>query len=276
MPELPEVETMCRGIRGIIGGQVIAVDQPRCDRRPIFVSPDWDAIRKRLAGNRVHQIDRRGKRVLIVFADQQVLVIEPRMTGLVLVADPPTTDHLRLRLRLTECEHPEVLFWDRRGLGTLRLLYPEEVETWLGAERLGPDALQITAGDLRQRLVTSKRAIKVALLDQRQIAGVGNLYASESLHMAAIDPRLACDRLTRPQWKRLHEAIQAVLQEAIRHEGSTLSDGTYRNSLNQAGGYQNLHRVYDRAGLPCPRCGSVIERIVQTQRSTFFCAGCQR
>lgn len=276
MPELPEVETMCRGIRGIVGGLVTAVEQPRCDRRPISVTPDWDQIRQRLVGNRVQNIGRRGKRVLIEFADQQLLVIEPRMTGLVLVADPPTTDHLRLRLLFDQCQVPELLFWDRRGLGTLRLLRQQEIDAVLGLQRIGPDALQITADELRDRLGASQRAIKVALLDQRQIAGVGNLYASEALHVAAIDPRLACRQLKRPQWQRLQQAIESVLQEAILHEGSTLSDGTYRNSLNQSGGYQNLHRVYDRAGKPCPDCQGIIERIVQAQRSTFFCPTCQR
>lgn len=276
MPELPEVETMCRGIRGIVGGRVKSVEQPRCDRRPIAVSPDWPELRRRMVGRRVERIDRRGKRVLIVLDDGQILVIEPRMTGLVLVTDPPTTDHLRLRLRLTQCPIDELLFWDRRGLGTLRLLQADEQEAWLGSDRLGPDALQVTAEELQQRLGASRRAIKVALLDQRQVAGIGNLYASEALHVAGIDPRQACNRLSRPQWRRLQAAMVGVLQEAIEHEGSTLSDGTYRNSLNQAGSYQNSHRVYDRAGLPCPGCGVEIERIVQAQRSTFFCPRCQR
>jgi formamidopyrimidine-DNA glycosylase len=126
-------------------------------------------------------------------------------------------------------------------------------------------------------LAGSRREIKVALLDQRALAGVGNLYASEILHLAGVHPQRQCDMLQRAQWQRIHAALVEVLELAIRYEGSTLGDGTYRNALNEAGGYQNHHRVYDRAGEPCPTCHrEAIERIVQAQRSTFFCPRCQR
>jgi formamidopyrimidine-DNA glycosylase len=198
------------------------------------------------------------------------------MTGLVLLADPPTREHLRFRLRLSG-PHRELLFWDRRGLGSVRLLSAAEFAALLGADSktLGPDALAISPEQLRERLHKSRRAIKVALLDQRAIAGVGNLYASEMLHAAGIHPAARCNRLRGQQWDRLHTAMQVILNSAIEHEGSTLSDGTYRNALNQSGGYQNHHRVYDRAGQPCPTCGHEVQRIVQAQRSTFFCPTCQ-
>ena len=129
---------------------------------------------------------------------------------------------------------------------------------------------------MREQLGRSQRAIKVALLDQSKVAGIGNLYASEILHVAQVDPRQRCSRLKPIQWRRIASATREVLDEAIRHEGSTLSDGTYRNALNQTGDYQNMHRVYDRADELCPRCGELIVRIVQSQRSTFFCRKCQR
>jgi formamidopyrimidine-DNA glycosylase len=120
--------------------------------------------------------------------------------------------------------------------------------------------------------------VKVALLDQKVVAGIGNLYASEILHLAQVHPGRRCDRVTRAQWAAIADATRAVLEDAIHYEGSTLGDGTYRNALNQEGGYQNHHRVYDRAGEECARCGpqSVVKRIVQAQRATFFCAVCQR
>jgi formamidopyrimidine-DNA glycosylase len=119
--------------------------------------------------------------------------------------------------------------------------------------------------------------VKVALLDQRAVAGIGNLYASEILHAAGIHPARPCRRLTRGQWERIAAAAREVLETAICCEGSTLSDGTYRNALNGEGGYQNHHRVYAKAGVQCSRrgCRGVIRRIVQAQRSTFFCATCQ-
>ena len=277
MPELPEVETMCRGIAGVVGSRIVAAERPPCERRRILLTPAIGTLAKRVAGRRIAAIGRRGKRVLVHLDDDQVIVIEPRMTGLVLVAAPPTVEHLRFRLGLAGGPHDELLFWDRRGLGTVRLWAKAAAERILGDDRLGPDALLITAEKLRERLGSSRRAIKVALLDQRAVAGIGNLYAAEILFVAGIDPRTRCDRLSRPQWSRLQAAIVEVLHDAILHEGSTLSDGTYRNALNQDGGYQNLHRVYDRAGQVCPRCGQgVIRRIVQAQRSTFFCGVCQR
>jgi formamidopyrimidine-DNA glycosylase len=151
------------------------------------------------------------------------------------------------------------------------------VEHQLGPPQLGPDALTLDADRLRTRLGVRRTPLKVALLDQSALAGVGNLYASEILHVARIHPQTRCDALTAAQWRRLATSLHTVLEEAIRYEGSTLADGTYRTVLNNPGGYQNRHRVYDRAGQPCPSCGkSDIRRIVQAQRSTFFCPQCQR
>ena len=135
----------------------------------------------------------------------------------------------------------------------------------------------MTAELFRTQLGGSKRAVKVALLDQRVVAGIGNMYASEILHLAGVHPARRCDRITRSQWEAITDATHAILTDAIRYEGSTLRNGTYRNALNQTGGYQHRHRVYDRAGKPCPRCGhgSEIVRIVQAQRSTFLCPACQ-
>ena len=136
--------------------------------------------------------------------------------------------------------------------------------------------MRSTPEQLRERLGHSRRAIKVALLDQRAVAGIGNLYASEMLHVATFHPAAHCHRLNSEQWTRLHAAMRLVLEEAIRYEGSTLSDGTYRNALNESGGYQVHHRVYDRTEQPCPTCGrGTIQHIVQAQRSTFFCPQCQ-
>ncbi|WP_145168410.1 bifunctional DNA-formamidopyrimidine glycosylase/DNA-(apurinic or apyrimidinic site) lyase [Rubripirellula lacrimiformis] len=276
MPELPEVETMRRGVLPIVGSRIESVERPPCLRRPILMKPRIDAIDRRLQGKQITDIGRRGKRVMVGIEDGQVIVIEPRMTGLVLLADPPTTDHLRLRVTLSGGPSEQLLFWDRRGLGTVRLLRANEIATVVDA-RLGVDALQITADQLQTKLRASRRPIKVALLDQSAVAGIGNLYAAEILYLAGVDPRARCDRLTKPQWKRIQQATGEVLELAIQHEGSTLSDGTYRNALNDAGGYQNYHRVYDRAGKPCRRCDSGdIQRIVQGQRSTFFCPVCQR
>ena len=267
---------MRRGILPVVGSEIVACERPPCLRRPISIRPRIDALDRRARGRTIAGIGRRGKRVILELDDDQALVIEPRMTGLVLLTDPPTTDHLRLRIQLSGGPVAELLFWDRRGLGTVQLFATGEFDASV-EKRLGIDALEISAEQLRDRLGHSRREVKVALLDQSAVAGIGNLYAAEILFLAGVDPRARCDRLSRPQWDRIERATKRVLAKAIENEGSTLSDGTYRNALNGEGGYQNYHRVYDRAGVSCPRCGrGPIKRIVQAQRSTFFCPHCQQ
>jgi formamidopyrimidine-DNA glycosylase len=276
VPELPEVETMRRGIAGIVGSRIVGARRVPCRRRPIAIEPGGAALARRLAGRRIDEVGRVGKRVVLRLDSADRLIFEPRMTGLVLVADPPTQEHLRFRLDLADGPIPHVWYWDRRGLGSVRLLSEEQFTARLGEGSLGPDALALSAEELRQRLAKSRRAIKVALLDQRAIAGIGNLYASEILHLAQVHPARQCNRLSLEQWRAIQARTIEVLELAIRHEGSTLSDGTYRNALNQSGGYQNHHRVYDRAGESCPTCNRAqIVRIVQAQRATFYCPACQ-
>lgn len=267
---------MRRGVLAIVGSRIESAQRPPCKLRPILLQPRIDAFDRRVRGKTIVNVGRRGKRVMIELEDQQSIVIEPRMTGLVLLSDPPGDEHLRLRLNLGGGPNRQLLFWDRRGLGTVRLLHAAEIASVVDS-RLGVDALRITADQLRDHFGKSRRAVKVALLDQSAVAGIGNLYAAEILFLAGIDPRARCDRLSGPQWHRIQRATVRVLEEAIEHEGSTLSDGTYRNAINGEGGYQNYHRVYDRAKSPCPRCSKgLIRRIVQAQRSTFFCPNCQR
>lgn len=277
MPELPEVETMRRGILGVVGARIDRVERTACPRKPIAIAPRIDRFRRRATGRVIREVGRVGKRVVLRLDSDDRIVIEPRMTGLVLVADPPDPRYLRFRLALSGGGVRELLYWDRRGLGSVRLLAPKDFDATFGEETVGPDALTISAETLRLRLRASRRAIKVALLDQRAVAGIGNLYASEILHVAGIHPARRCDRLSRAQWQAVADATQEVLAEAIRYEGSTLGDGTYRNALNREGGYQNHHRVYAKAGQDCPCCKlGEIKRIVQAQRSTFFCPKCQR
>ena len=307
MPELPEVETMRRGIVAIVGSRIQGVWAPRSRFRPITVSPPLSRLRRRVAGRAITAVGRAGKRLLVELDSGDRLVIEPRMTGRVLLAGqgivpilatgtvpifakpgtdrrlvgdcPPEVDraHLRLVIELSGGPATRLVFWDSRGLGVVRLLSAGESARELGPERLGPDALEISAEELKERLHKSRRAIKVALLDQRAVAGVGNLYASEILHRARLHPTTPCNRLRPGDWIRVHAQVQGVLRQAIELQGSTLSDGTYRTAENQPGGFQDWLRVYQRTGEPCLQCGKArIVRIVQAQRSTFFCPACQR
>lgn len=277
MPELPEVETMRRGVEPVVGATIAALELLPCPRKPIAVTPGLAAFRRRVEGARIERTDRAGKRVVLWLDRGEAIVFEPRMTGLLLLDEPPDPLYNRIRFRLRGGVARQLLYWDRRGLGNVRFLSERQFRQTFGADALGPDALAMTAELYRERLGASRRAIKVALLDQRAVAGIGNLYASEILHLAGVRPERPCRELKPKQWQAIAAAALEVLELAIRYEGSTLSDGTYRNALNKSGGYQNEHRVYAKAGEPCPRCKkATIERIVQTQRSTFFCRRCQK
>ena len=147
MPELPEVETMRRGIAGVAGCRIEGVDVPRTGLQPIQIAPALPALRRRLVGRRIEAVDRLGKRVVLVLDSGQRLIIEPRMTGRVLLDDPPNRSHLRLVLRLSGGSQRQLLFWDVRGLGVVRLLTAEELLAQLGPQKLGPDALEISADE---------------------------------------------------------------------------------------------------------------------------------
>ncbi|MFM8709005.1 MAG: bifunctional DNA-formamidopyrimidine glycosylase/DNA-(apurinic or apyrimidinic site) lyase, partial [Planctomycetia bacterium] len=275
MPELPEVETMRRGIEHLVGLRIDSVAFPRGTVRPISIRPGPRALARRLVGRTIAAVHRFGKRVAIELepadrAGREWLVIEPRMTGLMLVADPPTPAHVRLEIKFAS-RQPRLLFWDRRGLGTIRLLDEQGLAAACGSDKLGPDGLAVTGDDLRDRLGDSRRAVKVALLDQHAVAGIGNIYAAEILFEAGVDPRVPCRRLSAVRWEQVAAAARRILAEAVRLEGSTIGDETYKTADNRSGRFQLRHRAYGRAGKPCSRCGTSIVRIVQSQRSTFFC-----
>lgn len=267
---------MCRGIAPIVGRTVVAAGRLPCKRRPIAVTPGPASWRSRVVGQTISRIDRVGKRVVLVLSNENRIIFEPRMTGLVLLADPPSNEHLRFQIDVSTRKSPLLLrFWDRRGLGSVRLYSPAEFESAFETGQIGPDALSVSVAQLKSCYSSCRQAIKPALLDQKRLAGVGNLYASELLFLAGVHPAIRCHRLNDAQWTAIHKMMLKVLRTAIRYEGSTLGDGTYRNALNKAGGYQNQHRVYDREALPCLVCGTLIQRFVQTQRATFYCPNCQ-
>ena len=277
MPELPEVETMCRGIAKIVGRRIRDLRRPRSRLKPIEITPRVGDFRRRIVGTRILAVRRIAKRVVVDLDSEDSIIFEPRMTGRVLLVEPPDREHLRLVFDLSGRPAMQLLFWNMRGFGVVRLYSPRQLASNLGPDKLGPDALDISADDLRYRLGASRRAVKVAILDQRAVAGIGNIYASEILHRAGVHPEVACNRLRPIDWKRIQAETGQVLHEAILGQGSTLSDGNYRNARNEAGRFQDQHRVYHKDGEKCQQCGTAtIVRVVQAQRATFFCPRCQR
>ena len=265
MPELPEVETVVRTLRpALLGKTIRAVELLRNDI--LFpVGTDLPAL---LGGRTVVSIDRRGKKILIRVDSGQCLCVHLGMTGRLTIepGDAPVRKHTHLRLDLGSAE---LRFCDPRRFGGI---------WWLGcddspANGLGPEPLTLRPAQLARTLARTRRAIKTALLDQSLIAGLGNIYADESLFLAGIHPLTPANRLTPEQIRGLSRAIKLTLRRAIRHGGSTLRD--YVDVNGQSGRYQNRHRAYARTGLPCSRCRTPIERIVLSGRSTHFCPTCQ-
>ena len=271
MPELPEVETVVRTLRPRLVGRTIARVNLR--RTDIVRSGETD-LPRRLLSLTVTDITRRGKKILIQL-DDGTICIHLGMTGR-LTTEPsrsPLLPHTHMIWRLRDAAgillDEELRFRDpRRFGGVWCLACRADAE-----HNLGPEPLLVRAKQLADKLARTKRPIKSALLDQRLLAGLGNIYVDEALHVAKIHPlTLTCD-LTRQQVADLTRAIKQVLRRAIRHRGSTLRD--YVDADGNAGAFQRLHRVYDRKGEPCRRCKSPIERIVLAGRSTHFCPRCQ-
>jgi formamidopyrimidine-DNA glycosylase len=268
MPELPEVEVTRRGLAPQLAGRVISgvtVREPRL-RWPIT------AAVRRLAGRTVRAVRRRGKYLLVDCGDGH-LILHLGMSGSLRVLPPgtPAGKH----------DHFDLLFGDR----ILRLRDPRRFGAVLWAPgdwkehrllaHLGVEPLSRALDAARLHALTRphRTAIKLFLMDAHRIVGVGNIYASESLFHAGIDPRMKANRISLEKSRKLSAAIKLTLRKAIRAGGSTLRD--FVGSGGKPGYFQQRHWVYDRAGQPCGRCGAGIRRIVQGQRSTYFCPQCQ-
>lgn len=276
MPELPEIETMRRGLLPTIGGIVTAINEPVIPYRPIRIEPAIKQFRKRALDTKILAVDRIAKRILVRLSTGDSIVMQPKMAGIAMVSDPPSKQHTRMVFELQGAGVDRFLYWDRRGLGTVCLWSSEQIEQHLGPDKLGPDASIVDQKTFVDRFCEIDREVKVALLDQKVVSGIGNLYAVEILHAAKVHPSSRCNAIPKSNWKRIHRETIRILCEAIEKEGSTLADGTYRNAINGEGNYQSQHRVYDRADKPCQTCRKrVIERIVQAQRGTFYCPKCQ-
>jgi formamidopyrimidine-DNA glycosylase len=274
VPELPEVETVARTLRPrLVGERIVEVETSGLPlRRPI----DRARLRAACRQARVDGVRRVGKYLLIELSSAQVLLAHLGMTGRLVIVphDAPAAPHTHARFRLAG--GAELRYVDPRRFGVLRTYSRTELPAAPELAALGPDALDaaFTPGRLFAELRAARRDLKSFLLDQSRLAGVGNIYASEALHRAALSPRRRSQRVTRAEAARLHAAVVATLERSIENRGTSLSD--YVDADGNAGFNQLALAVYERAGQPCRRCGRKIRRIVQGARSTFYCPGCQR
>ncbi|UCD28623.1 MAG: bifunctional DNA-formamidopyrimidine glycosylase/DNA-(apurinic or apyrimidinic site) lyase [Planctomycetota bacterium] len=274
MPELPEVETVVRGLaRRITGFRIASV---RLSRKDILFGHNLP-INKVLSRRRIQRVNRQGKQIHFILGSDLSLIVHLGMTGRLFVADrdDPKDPHTHLRIQFVR-RQTELRFCDPRRFGGLWLIdgAAHQKRKWIGRKlpALGPDALDISLRNFR-KLLRRNRQIKGLLLDQQLIAGVGNIYCDESLHRVGIHPLTrACD-LDDSTVRRLHQKLRQVLAEAIRDRGSSVSD--YRTADKNRGKFQRRHRVYKRAGQPCKRCHNLIERILVSGRGTHICPKCQ-
>jgi len=267
MPELPEVEVTRRQLGPLLVGRTIA--SVRTGRPSYFFLTPPGRLARRLTGRRVLALDRVGKYLLARLDDGARLLMHLGMTGQ--IGDAPDDAHTHLRLDFADGGRP-VRFHDVRKFGKVQLLEPGERSARV--DRLGPDALGVTAHRLFAATRARRAAIKAVLLDQAVVAGVGNIYADEALFAAGIRPARRAASVTREECRRLANAVRRILRQGIRAGGSTISD--YRSPDGRPGGYQERHRVYGRTGEPCRRCRTPIRRRVIGQRSSHFCPRCQR
>jgi formamidopyrimidine-DNA glycosylase len=270
MPELPEVETTVRGLSRYLDGERIAVVQVHREglRRPFPLE-----LAQALTGATVTGLGRRAKYGLIHTNRDTTMVFHLGMSGRWRIdpEEPQKHDHLVLE---TGSGHTLALH-DPRRFGSVDLVDTDKLEEWPPFAALGPEPLGdgLTPEHLRRAFANRIAAVKLMLLDQRIVAGLGNIYVCEALFRAHIDPRKAAGKVSLPALKRLVAAIKAVLAEAIAAGGSSLRD--YAQPDGQLGYFSKQFDVYDRDGDPCP-CGGTVERIVQGGRSTWFCPKCQK
>jgi formamidopyrimidine-DNA glycosylase len=273
MPELPEVETVRRRLDPTVVGR-------RLERVEILdgrlVRPfEPLEVAMELEGETVERLERRGKYLIFRFESGRVLLVHLRMTGSFVHSDGPLPDDPYRRAVLSLDNGADVGYRDVRRFGTWLLLEPGELDPYL-AERLGdePFSEAFTPRALARRLKGRRAPVKAALLDQRSLAGMGNIYADEALWRARIHPLSPAGELKPAEIKRLHAAVRESLELGIARQGATLSD--YRMPNGDSGAMQEEFQAYGREGEPCSRCGTPIAKMRAAGRGSWFCPRCQR
>ncbi|MBA3716782.1 MAG: bifunctional DNA-formamidopyrimidine glycosylase/DNA-(apurinic or apyrimidinic site) lyase [Actinobacteria bacterium] len=274
MPELPEVET--------IRAQLAPLLEGRCFQRVSILDTrltrphDPREVAAELDGEDVAALERRGKYLVVRFRTGRSLLIHLRMTGSLHHAPVGTLEVDPYRRAVVTLDNgSDVAYRDVRRFGTWLLLEPGELESYLGV-KVGPEPLgsEFTTRFLRGRLTARKAPLKAALLDQRTVAGLGNIYVDEALWLARLHPLRAAGTATPEEVRAVHRGVRRALQTGIARQGATLRD--YRTPDGGSGSMQDEFKVYGRAGEPCPRCGTPIEKTRAGGRGTWYCPACQR
>ena len=272
MPELPEVETVVRELRREICGEVI--QSIEIFRSNPIIQGDLEIFSKKLCGTTFIDITRRAKFLIFHLQPQRYLIAHLRMTGKFIVSDPITKPSKYNRVWFHLKSGRLLIFDDVRCFGTLEvheLLSDSKSISRLGIE---PLSSEMNPNFFVEKMKSSTREIKIVLLDQKIVAGLGNIYVSEILYRARIHPKKVAGNLLKNDWIKIIKYCQIILEDAILNNGTTISD--FRRVDEKTGKFQNFLKVYGKIGEDCPICNFPIQRIVQQQRSTFFCQKCQK
>ena len=272
MPELPEVETVRRGLEKLILGKKISnIDI----HYPKMIKTDLDEFQKEMFGQVIQSMGRRGKYLLFYLTDK-VLISHLRMEGKYFYYPDQVPERKHAHVLIHFEDGGTLVYEDVRKFGTMELLAPELLDAYFVSRKLGPEPteqdfdLEIFRGALKR----SKKPIKSHLLDQTLVAGLGNIYVDEVLWRAKIHPFRSSNSLSSQEARKVHDETIKVLGQAVEKGGSTIR--TYTNAFGEDGTMQEFHQVYDKAGQACSRCGAIIEKIQLGGRGTHFCPKCQR
>ena len=272
MPELPEVETVRRGLEKLILGKKIA---SLVIRYPKMIKTDLDQFQKELPGQVIQSMGRRGKYLLFYLTDK-ILISHLRMEGKYFYYPDQVPERKHAHVLIHFEDGGTLVYEDVRKFGTMELLAPELLEAYFVSKKLGPEPTEQNF-DLENfigALKKSKKPIKSHLLDQTLVAGLGNIYVDEVLWRAQVHPARPSQSLTRVEASAIHDQTISVLGQAVKKGGSTIR--TYTNAFGEDGTMQDFHQVYDKTGEACSRCGAIIEKIQLGGRGTHFCPKCQR
>ena len=272
MPELPEVETVRRGLEKLILGKKIASLDIRY---PKMIKTDLDQFRKELPGQVIQSMGRRGKYLLFYLTDK-VLISHLRMEGKYFYYPDQVPERKHAHIFIQFEDGVTLVYEDVRKFGTMELLAPELLDAYFASKKLGPEPTEedFDLENFKVALKKSKKPIKSHLLDQTLVAGLGNIYVDEVLWRAKVHPASPSQSLTRAEATAIHDQTIVVLCQAVEKGGSTIR--TYTNAFGEDGTMQDFHQVYDKAGQACSRCGAVIEKFQLGGRGTHFCPKCQR
>jgi formamidopyrimidine-DNA glycosylase len=271
MPELPEVETIARGLLPLIHGRRIAQVEVLFSGS---IQGDLRTFTQQLTGQAIQGVRRRGKLLLFALSNRMFLVGHLKMTGKFLFFPPgETTINAHTRCIVHFDDESVLVFQDQRKFGYLRCMDEKELLRWSFFARLGPEPLDMPKHEFVARLHSRRAAVKALLLDQTCIAGIGNIYADESLHVAGIHPQTQADRLPEEKIVLLYHSLQKVLTLALQAGGSSFRD--YVDGLGRPGSYQDTFLAYGRGGQTCRNCSAILERTKVVGRTTVFCPCCQ-